>query len=213
MAKINQGILDGFKGKVGTVVGFFWKGKPVMRGYKRFIHDHHSDAQLITRLRFSVISGLSVAFKPAADLGFHLRAKSRGNTELNNFVQVNWNAVTANSSAEVVVDYGSLVVAYGAVPGVFFERASYETPQQVEVPFAPNSAAGGTSDDDIVYLFAYNPLLGSGVLSAGVKRTDSKAVLELPAAWSGENAHLWGFVVSPGGTPSFSSYLGEGTVG
>ena len=36
MGKVRMGILDGFKGKVGTVVGSFWKGKKVMRAYNEF---------------------------------------------------------------------------------------------------------------------------------------------------------------------------------
>lgn len=213
MGKIEQGILDGFKGKVGTVVGFFWKGKPVMRGYKRFIHDRQSEAQMLVRLRFAVISGLSVAFKAAADLGFQLRAMSRGNTELNNFLQLNWNNVSANNEAEVSIDYGALVLALGSLPGVFFERANYDTPQQVQVAFAPNGAAGGASDNDKVYLFAYSPSLNNGVLSHGDSRDSGRATLTLPAAWSGESIHLWGFVVGTDGTPSHSTYLGEGTIG
>ncbi|MDY6370702.1 MAG: DUF6266 family protein [Bacteroidales bacterium] len=213
MGKISQGILDGFKGKVGTVVGFFWKGKPVMRGYKRFIRDRHSDAQLIVRLRFATLNELSVAFKAAADLGYKRRAKSHGNTELNNFVQLNWNAVTADSTAEVTVDYSALLLSAGSLPGVHFDRASFENPQTVEVPFLPNSAAGGASEDDTVYLFAYNPTLGSGQLSRGDLRSNNKATLTLPPAWSGETAHLWGFVVNQQGVPSYSAYLGEGTIG
>ncbi len=213
MGKIEQGILDGFKGKVGTVVGFFWKGKPVMRGYKRFIHDRHSDAQMLVRLRFAVLNELAVAFKAAADLGLRLRAKSRGNTELNNFVQLNWNNVTANREAEVSVEYGELLLSAGALPGVFFERASYETPQQVAVPFAGNSAAGGATESDRVYLFAYSPSLGSGLLSGGNRRSESQATLTVPAAWSGESIHLWGFVVGTEGHASYSTYLGQGTIG
>ncbi len=34
MGKLQMGILGGFIGKVGTVVGFNWKGKDVMRAYK-----------------------------------------------------------------------------------------------------------------------------------------------------------------------------------
>lgn len=213
MGKISQGILDGFKGKVGTVVGFFWKGQPLMRGYKRFVHDRHSDAQMIVRLRFAVLSELSVAFKAAADLGYKSRAKSRANTELNNFVQMNWGAVTADSTAEVNIDYSALMLSAGTVPGVFFDRASYETPQQVEVPFGPNGAAGRASDEDRVYLFAYNPSLASGQLSQGDPRAAGKATLSVPAAWSGEGVHLWGFVVGADGAASFSTYLGQGTIG
>ena len=35
MGKLQNGILDGFSGKVGTVVGSTWKGIPVMRARPR----------------------------------------------------------------------------------------------------------------------------------------------------------------------------------
>ena len=39
MAKTENGILDGFIGKVGTVVGYKWNGKSVMRAYVRYPHN------------------------------------------------------------------------------------------------------------------------------------------------------------------------------
>ena len=45
MAKMNWGILDGFFGKVGTVVGSFWKSIPVMRAYKRVVRNPKTESQ------------------------------------------------------------------------------------------------------------------------------------------------------------------------
>ena len=41
MGRIKQGILGGFSGKVGTVVGASWKGKAYMRGMPQ----HYTQAQ------------------------------------------------------------------------------------------------------------------------------------------------------------------------
>ncbi len=217
MGKINQGILDGFKGKVGTVVGFYWKGKPVMRGYKRFFKDAHSEAQMVVRLRFAAINSLAVAFKSAADLGFNHRAASHGNTELNNFVQLNWDAITADNTAAVDVEYSDLVVSYGSLPQVHFSPASYQTPQTVEANFAAIGEASGASDSDRVYLFVYNPSQNIGILSDGALRSSQKVTATLPASWSGESVHVWGFAVGGAefnkGVASHSAYLGEGIIG
>ena len=37
MAKLEQGILGPFRGKVGTVVGFLWRGRHVVRAYRKEI--------------------------------------------------------------------------------------------------------------------------------------------------------------------------------
>ena len=71
MAKVNWGILDGFIGKVGTVVGSFWKGKAVMRAYKRQVRDRNNEAQQIARIRFAAIGRLSGAFLSAIRVGFY----------------------------------------------------------------------------------------------------------------------------------------------
>ncbi len=217
MGKINQGILDGFSGKVGTVVGMFWKGKPVMRGYKRFIKDRHSEAQLIVRLRFAELSRLSSVFREASLLGFANRSKAHGNTEMNNFVQLNWEAVSANTRAEVNVEYSALQLSAGSLVPVLYGAVSYATPQTVEVGFEGCLDYPGTSERDKVYLFAYNPTSGRGMLGTGADRRSGKATLTVPASWAGEQVHLWAFVVGGGnenkGMASVSTYLGEGTIG
>ncbi len=35
MAEIKKGILGGFSGKVGTVVGVNWRGKDIIRSYQK----------------------------------------------------------------------------------------------------------------------------------------------------------------------------------
>ena len=45
MGKMRMGILDGFVGKVGTVVGSFWKGKKIIRGYNAFPKESHTEEQ------------------------------------------------------------------------------------------------------------------------------------------------------------------------
>ena len=217
MSKISQGILDGFKGKVGTVVGYFWKGKPVMRGYKRFVKDSRTAEQLVIRERFAVVSVLSSAFKAASELGFKKRAQLHGNTEHNNFVQLNWEAVQRGGTSAVEVDYSNLLLSVGSLPSVVFGSTSYQTPQRVEATFAPNSESSGASENDRVYLFAYNPEVNSGALSEGALRSSQRVALTVPASWSGEKVHVWGFAVGGGETnpdvASYSSYLGEGTIG
>ena len=49
MGKIKQGILGGFKGKVGTVIGSSWNGIAYMRGLPQSTKDRKSAAQLAQR--------------------------------------------------------------------------------------------------------------------------------------------------------------------
>ena len=216
MGKVQQGILDGFIGKVGTVVGSFWKGKPVMRGYKRQIRDAHSEAQLLVRTRFSAINSLSSTFLSAIRLGFAGVARSRGTTEGNVFVRTNWDHVHAATPGSATVDYDELEIARGHLPEVQFGSPSFEDPLEVTVPLADSAAVIGSDADDDAYLFVYDPEAGQGLLSEPKKRTDEEIVLLVPDYWNGHRVHVYGFAIGGGpdnlGDISNSRYLGSGTI-
>lgn len=217
MATINRGILDGFFGKVGTVVGSFWKGIPVMRAYVRRIHDRKAAPQLLVRARFTALVNLSSAFLSAIRIGLRNAAASSRTTESNVFTKKNWAAVQATGADTVTVDYSSLTVASGPLTGVLFGTADFDTPQQVEVSFESNEECDKTSLDDLVYLFVYCPDAKGGILSAPVKRSAHSVSLMVPAYWGGMTVHLWGFTLGDGidnaGTLSDSTYIGSGNIG
>ena len=58
MGKIKQGILGGFKGKVGTVIGASWNGIAYMRGLPQSTKDCKSAAQLAQRDFFREVQDL-----------------------------------------------------------------------------------------------------------------------------------------------------------
>ena len=55
MGTIKQGILGGFSGKVGTVIGSSWKGQSVMRGIAPHRTDAKTDKQIAQRQKFAVV--------------------------------------------------------------------------------------------------------------------------------------------------------------
>ena len=58
MGTIKQGILGGFSGKVGTVVGGNWKGISYMRALAQNVKNPRTDAQMNQRSKFA----LAIAF-------------------------------------------------------------------------------------------------------------------------------------------------------
>lgn len=230
MSKNSMGYMGNQIGKLGTAVGSIFRRQQVYRAYQKFVRNPQTPSQQMGRLRFSVLSGLSRAFAPGIAIGLGNYARQRGGHYRPTFLRLNKDAVSANSSGEVVIDYGALIISAGSTPEVFFDRADYETPQKISVPFGANVAAGGALASDLVYLFAFCPTLNTGILSTGTPRGDSTATatITLPVQWSGESVHLYGFLrnslteptwvdslqttLSPG-IASYSSYLGEGTIG
>ena len=72
MGTIKQGILGGFSGKVGTVIGGSWKGISYMRSQAQSVKNPRTDGQLSQRSKFA----LALDFlKPLTDIvrtGFKL---------------------------------------------------------------------------------------------------------------------------------------------
>ena len=58
MGKIKQGILGGFKGKVGTVIGASWNGIAYMKGLPQSQKDPKSAAQMRQRTFFREVQNL-----------------------------------------------------------------------------------------------------------------------------------------------------------
>ncbi len=58
MGKIKQGILGGFRGKVGTVIGASWNGIAYMRGLAQSVKNPQTEAQLKQRSFFKEVQDL-----------------------------------------------------------------------------------------------------------------------------------------------------------
>ncbi len=56
MGKIRTGILGGFQGKVGTVVGSTWRGEDIMRALPKKSGKTPSELQKLQRVKFKAIS-------------------------------------------------------------------------------------------------------------------------------------------------------------
>lgn len=212
MAKISWGILDGFIGKVGTVVGSFWKGKPVMRAYKRQIRNANTEAQQLVRTRFGAINSLAGAFLSAIRLGFYEVARRQRTTEGNVFVQLNWDYVHASVPGTATVDYDELQIAKGNLPEIQFGNATFTTPLQVTVPINDSASIVGTDADDLAYIYVYSPEASAGILASPKVRSDAEITADVPDYWVGQRVHVYGFGVGVEGNLSNSRYLGSGTI-
>ena len=89
MAKIHQGILGAFTGKVGTVVGYVWRGRQVVRAYRKEINYPDTESQRLEREWFVAMVRFAATARPALLLGLRERAARDQMTEGNAFVKMN----------------------------------------------------------------------------------------------------------------------------
>ncbi len=89
MAKLEQGILGPFRGKVGTVVGYLWRGKQVVRAYRREINYPNTESQQAEREWFVGMVRFAATARQALLLGLRGMAAREQMTEGNAFVRMN----------------------------------------------------------------------------------------------------------------------------
>lgn len=108
MGKIKQGILGGFNGTTGSVVGASWKGIAYMRGKAQSIKNPRTSAQQENRTLFGAISDIMSKAKFAIDFGYKMSAVKKSPFN----VAVQKNVKTQQSSAPNV-NYSALQFSDG----------------------------------------------------------------------------------------------------
>lgn len=183
-----------FAGAVGYIDQ---QGRVQMRSKPEKITDANTKKQQAVRTRFLAITSVAKAFAKTS-IGLTMVAKSKKITPRNMFVKVNYRATTAEESTGKVdaeTDFTELTVAQGDCPNVSFGAPDFDTPLTVKCTFMPNSDLPGATEDDVVYLLAYNPGDNRTVISDPVRRGSGSGTVSVtvPASWNGETVHVWGF--------------------
>ena len=70
MGTIKQGILGGFSGKVGTVVGSSWKGISYMRGQAQSVKNPRTEKQMAQRDKFALALSFIRPIQSFIQIGF-----------------------------------------------------------------------------------------------------------------------------------------------
>jgi len=205
MATFKQGILGGFSGKVGGVIGSSWKGIDTMRSQPSSVTNPRTNAQVANRSRFKSVSQLAAAMlttivKPLND---RFAQKMSG---FNDFCQRNASAFDSLGSfvpANLVLSRGKLTV-----PADLEQQAgSY---QEVEMTFSHDISGSFDSATDKVYAV----VIGKegdifGVSSGIATRADSSVVVPTPAGRSAADPGTlyFSFLRADGTQVSNSSYI------
>ena len=219
MGKIRMGILDGFIGKVGTVIGSFWKGKKLMRGYNEFPSNPKTPSQKLQRAKFALLGVMGGALLKALHIGLRSYADKRVSTEVGEFIRLNMGMVSGTVN-HLEVDYEALILSQGGLTPVSLGEANFSTPKRVSVSIENGYIdTKVNSANDKVYLVVYNTTLQQAILSDGTTtRSDSEVKLDVPGNWQGDYVEVWAFVKAADNTPhdpeevSTTLYAGTGTI-
>ena len=190
MGKIKQGILGGFSGKVGTVVGSFWKGISYIRALAPSIANPRTPAQVNQRTKFSAVIAFLQPIQAFINVGF--KAFADGKSAMNAAMSYNVMNAMTGTAPNFTVDYANALVSRGKLTGIETASASENT-GTLTVTWTANSEEGNASDTDKALVLVYNPTRNEAkvVLESGAVRQDGTLDFALPAHYSGDTVHVY----------------------
>ncbi len=157
MGTINKGILGGFSGKVGTVIGGTWKGIDYMRSKSDYRNTNPSEAQLAQQLKF----GLCIRFVSSMNglvertFGNYAIKKTGINSALSYTLR---NAVTGTYPVFSISNADALV-SRGDLPNVLAPAITMGAGSILSFSWTDYSGVGIAKPTDKAVLAAYCPEL------------------------------------------------------
>ena len=211
MGTILQGILGGFSGTVGTVIGGNWKGIDYMKGKSKKRSATSSPAQLQQQAKFSMMLKFLRGFRELLKTSFNEYAKGKTGTNI---------ALSANLLNAVTGDYPAFTINY---PMVQLSHGNLITPKapkataglagKVDFSWTNNAGKDADAATDNAVLVIYDPSTKKVVYKLdAAKRITGTDLLDVPE-FSGLVVETWmAFVSATGRSFSDSAYTGSVTV-
>jgi hypothetical protein len=211
MGKIAQGILGGFSGKVGTVVGGRWKNIDYIRAKPVSVANPRTEGQVNQRNRFTITLEY---LQP--NLGFiqkGYKAYAVGKTEFNAAMSYVLNNAIVGTAPNFSVDYSLALLSRGSLPGVLNGATDLATAGQVTFSWDDNSTGVNANPTDQAMVLVYNPSKKESIaILDGADRATGTQVVTIPDGYAGDTVELFmAFVTTNGSQVSNSVYLGSGT--
>lgn len=213
MGTIKQGILGGFSGKVGTVIGSSWKGISYMRGQAQHVKNPRSAGQVDQRSKFNLALNFLQPNVPYIRIGYKSQAAKQ--TEFNAAMSYTIKNAITGSYPSYALDFTKIVVSKGGLTQVTGATASWNNnSNEVKIDWTDNSGVGNALATDKAMPFIYNKAKGETIYdTAGATRATHTQSLTVPNDWEGDKVEVYlGMVSDDGKEVADSIYLGEVTL-
>lgn len=209
MATLNKGILGGFSGKVGPVVGANWRGMDIIRSRPKSSRRTPSERQLEQQLKFK----LAISFlQPIKNIqsrffGSGSGVKSRVNLAV---------SYTISEAIQMVAGlpeliFNKVLITRGELTS--FQNAVLTTQPGgvLHLEWEDNSTQGDAAPTDQVSIVCYCAELNNWEIYEGiVMRSDLMADVTLPAYCLGKTMEVYAFLNNEKQTAASTSlYLGQ----
>lgn len=146
MGRISQGILGGFSGRVGIVVGSNWKTVHYMRALAVSVNNPRTDKQQHQRTKFGMTVAFLKAINPYIRVGYkdYTRRQSSFNAAMSYIIR---NAVKGEG-LNLSIDYAKVLVSRGSLMPAFNAKSTVAG-NKVTFTWTDNSGMGDARGTDV----------------------------------------------------------------
>ena len=212
MGTIKKGILGGFSGKVGTVVGASWKGIAYMRSLPQKVRNPRTEPQRMQRSKFALTMNFLKPITGLLRTGWKMYAHRQSpiNAAMSYAIA---NAITG-TYPNYAIDPGKILISRGGLSPALNASATAVAGGTVTFAWSDNSGSSTAGQTDKALLAVVNPAKSEAVFdTAGATRSDTTMSVNLPADWVGETVDAYiGFISEDSKDIANSVYLGSITV-
>ena len=208
MGTIKQGVLGGFSGKVGTVIGASWKGTAYMRGQATHVKNPRTPKQIEQRTKMEFARNFLQQAQEFLNVGLKDIAKHQ--SPLNYAVsQMVRNAILGDYP-DYAPDYTKLVWSHGLLTPPVVETV-YANYNGIDFLWQDNSGSGNAKADDISMVVVCNEEKQElKYFMNGYTRSETTTHCEFPNEWVEDHIHVYVTMRSADGKLiSNSHYCGE----
>lgn len=212
MGTIKQGVLGGFSGKVGNVVGGSWKGIDYMRIMPASVANPQTEPQMDQRTKFATVLQFLQPLTQFLRTGFKNYAIRM--TAFNNAMSYNIKNGVSGAYPSYTIDYPNALVARGSLTAALNPEATSTVPATVAFAWDDNTIVGNASALDKTLVVVYNPVKKEAVYQSELaERADLTQSVTVPAAFSGDQVQCYlAFMTPDGSLLSNSKFAGAVTV-
>lgn len=189
MGIIRNGILGGFRKKVGSITGAFWRDLNVIKALPKISNKPPTQTQLEHRAKFSLVTSFLSNLSELIDGAYkHSGSKSSMNEAVAYHMK---NAITG-VAPNFALDYTKVRFSSGklAIPSTF--SVDVTAPGKVDFNWSLEADSKYRDATDMINVLAYNPTKDQYVsLTAAVPRSMKKLVLQMPLDFVGDSVHCY----------------------
>ncbi len=206
-----KGILGGFQGKVGTVIGSTWRGIDYMKSLAKKSNRPPTQSQIEHRIKFSLLARFIGSMSRLLMTSFKDSAVRMTGT--NSAFAYNYNNAIAGTYPAFTLDYSKVLISKGQLHNAVNPTSATAGNGQLKISWVDNSGIAMANSDDKCIIVVYCPELNQAVYTtAGATRSAASDIINV-GNFTGRQVETWvSFISSNGSDIASSIYTGQLTV-